>query len=110
MSGLTLCLGSFDCSFGKSMLQGSSVMHVFVIIHRIYIIHWIQVRVRHAKFFKIRYFHMLCSCLLGGSSAKFLQSTSTEGNYYFISSRSYFPKINGITIPLENPTGKGMAP
>lgn len=53
---------------------------------------------------------MLCFCLLPRHSAKFLQSTSTEGNYYLISSRSYFSKIHGIKIPLENPTGKGTAP
>lgn len=42
----------------RSCFKGSNIMHVFVIIHRIYIIHWIQVRVRHAKFFKMRYFRV----------------------------------------------------
>lgn len=68
MSGLTLCLGSVVCSFGKNMLQGQQC-YVFVTIHRIYIIHGIQVI---GQFLKIRYFHVLCSCLLSRSSAKFL--------------------------------------
>lgn len=63
-----------------------------------------------AFFFLLLDSQMLCFCLLPRHSAKFLQSTPTEGNYYLISSRSYFSKIHGIKIPLENRTGKGTAP
>lgn len=35
----------------RAGFKDSNVMHVFVIIHRIYIIRGIQVMVRHANFF-----------------------------------------------------------
>lgn len=87
--------------------RASTLCMLCVIIHKIYIIHRIQTIVRHAIFLKCDIF----ICYVPAAIKKLCQCCTVYSNRRkLLPYQQYFPKVHEIKIPLENPTGKGMAP